>query len=66
MLVGQLSTAVLLDALNPETSGHVTPLVLIGLLVTLGAAILAGDARAGHRGRAARSAPPAAWQDGRP
>ena len=62
MLIGQLSTAVLLDALNPETSGHVTPLVLIGLLVTLGAAILAGAAA----NRAARSAPPAAWQDGRP
>jgi transporter family-2 protein len=42
MLAGQLATAILLDALNPETRGQITPVVLLGLLVTVGAAGVAG------------------------
>ena len=42
MLVGQLSAAALLDLVNPATRSTVTPVVLFGLLVTLGAAALAG------------------------
>ncbi len=52
MLVGQLGAAVGLDALNPATRGQISPVVLLGLLVTLVAAALAGLAagRAGRRG----------------
>lgn len=42
MLVGQLGAAVALDAANPATRDHVTPVVVLGLLVTLVAAVLAG------------------------
>jgi transporter family-2 protein len=56
MLLGQLSSAVVLDAVNPATRGHITPVVIGGLLVTLIAAALAGAAanRAGRH----------TWQDG--
>jgi transporter family-2 protein len=68
MLVGQLSVAALLDVLNPATRGTVTPIVLVGLLLTLVAAGLAGiSARRAQRRRPAaeeRSGrAPAAWQD---
>ncbi|HEU4331098.1 MAG TPA: DMT family transporter [Lapillicoccus sp.] len=53
MLAGQLATAILLDALNPETRGQISPVVLLGLLVTVAAAALAGlgAARAQRAGR---------------
>jgi transporter family-2 protein len=56
MLAGQLVTAVGLDALDPQTRGHMTPPVLVGLLVTVGAAGLAGvaGARSARRTRTAR------------
>jgi len=44
MLLGQLSSAVALDAVSPATRAHITPLVVVGLLVTLVAAVLAGVA----------------------
>ncbi len=44
MLAGQLAAAVVLDALNPETRGQITPVVLLGLLVTVAAAVLAAVA----------------------
>lgn len=55
MLMGQLSSAVALDALSPATRDHITPVVLLGLLVTLLAAVLAGIA-AGHASWRARAA----------
>jgi transporter family-2 protein len=55
MLVGQLSAAALLDLVNPATRSTVTPVVLFGLLVTLGAAALAGIS-ATRAGRAERRA----------
>jgi transporter family-2 protein len=56
MLAGQLVAAVGLDALDPQTRGHITPLVVVGLLVTVAAAALAGvaGARSARRARAAR------------
>jgi transporter family-2 protein len=59
MLAGQLVAAVGLDALDPETRGHITPPVVVGLLVTLGAAALAGvaGARSARRTRAAQEQP---------
>jgi bacterial/archaeal transporter family-2 protein len=58
MLVGQLSAAAVLDLLNPETRESVTPLVLLGLLITLVAAALAGASatRGRRRQRAAEAA----------
>jgi hypothetical protein len=52
-------TAVGLDALDPQTRDHITPLVLVGLLVTMGAAALAGvaTARASRRARSASELP---------
>ncbi len=44
MLLGQLSSAVVLDALSPATRGHITPVVIVGLVITLVAAGLAGVA----------------------
>jgi bacterial/archaeal transporter family-2 protein len=44
MLVGQLSVAALLDLLNPATRATVTPVVLLGLLLTFVAAALASVA----------------------
>ncbi|WP_295696340.1 DMT family transporter [Lapillicoccus sp.] len=41
MLLGQLAAAVGLDALVPATRGHLTPVVVIGLGITLFAAVLA-------------------------
>lgn len=49
MLVGQLAMAVVLDAANPATRNLVTPVVLVGLVVTLAAATLA--ALSAGRGR---------------
>lgn len=46
MLAGQLVAAVGLDALDPQSRGHITPLVVVGLLVTVSAAALAGIAGA--------------------
>ena len=59
MLAGQLVAAVGLDALDPETRGHITLPVVVGLLVTLGAAALAGvaGARSARRARAAQEQP---------
>ena len=54
-LAGQLATAILLDALDPETRGQITPVVLFGLLVTVGAAALAAVAATRTR-RAAQAA----------
>ncbi|MEP6797904.1 MAG: DMT family transporter [Lapillicoccus sp.] len=51
MLLGQLVTAVGLDAISPATRGHLTPIVVLGLAVTLVAAVLA--ARATRAPRAA-------------
>jgi bacterial/archaeal transporter family-2 protein len=42
MLAGQLLAAVLLDLLDASTRGHITPVAILGLLVTLAAALLAG------------------------
>lgn len=42
MLAGQLLAAVLLDLLDASTRGHITPVAILGLLVTLAAAVLAG------------------------
>ncbi|MEP6632040.1 MAG: DMT family transporter [Lapillicoccus sp.] len=42
MLVGQLLAAVLLDLVDASTRGHITPVAILGLLVTLAAAVLAG------------------------
>ena len=55
MLLGQLSAAVGLDALSPATRGHITPVVVVGLVITLAAAGLAGLAasRAARRTAAA-------------
>lgn len=47
MLLGQLAAAVGLDALVPATRGHLTPVVVLGLVITLLAAVLA--ARASRR-----------------
>lgn len=47
MLLGQLSAAVGLDVLSPATRSHLTPVVAVGLAVTLLAALLA--ARAANR-----------------
>ncbi len=44
MLVGQLSVAALLDLLNPSTRSSVTPVVLLGLVLTFVAAALASVA----------------------
>ncbi len=44
LLLGQLTSAVLLDAVDPATRGHVGPLVIIGVVTTLVAAILSGIA----------------------
>ena len=44
MLLGQLVAAVGLDALVPETRGHLTPVVVLGLGLTLLAAVLAARA----------------------
>jgi bacterial/archaeal transporter family-2 protein len=44
MLVGQLSVAALLDLLNPATRSSVTPVVLLGLVLTFVAAALASVA----------------------
>jgi transporter family-2 protein len=41
MLVGQLSVAALLDLLNPSTRSSVTPVVVLGLVLTFVAAALA-------------------------
>jgi bacterial/archaeal transporter family-2 protein len=49
MLVGQLSVAALLDLLNPATRATVTPVVLLGLALTLVAAALASVAAVGGR-----------------
>lgn len=48
MLAGQLLAALVLDAVDAATRSHITPLAIVGLLVTLGAAVLAGVA-AGRR-----------------
>ena len=42
MLAGQLLAAVLLDLVDASTRGHITPVAVLGLLVTLAAAVLAG------------------------
>ena len=65
MLAGQLVAAVALDALDPQTRDHITPLVLVGLLVTMGAAALAGvaGARASRRARGRPRSPTRPWQD---
>ena len=47
MLAGQLVAAVGLDALDPQTRDHITPLVLVGLLITMGGGT-------GRRGRSPR------------
>lgn len=60
MLLGQLSSAVALDALSPATRGHITPVVIVGLLITLVAAALAGFAanrRARHTAAATAARP---------
>ena len=59
MLLGQLGTAVALDAASPETRGHIGPVVVGGLLVTLVAAVLAGVVarRAGAATRRGRMLP---------
>ncbi|MDQ6714512.1 MAG: DMT family transporter [Actinomycetota bacterium] len=44
LLFGQLVSAVVLDALAPATRGHISPLVIGGLVTTLVAAILSGVA----------------------
>lgn len=44
MLAGQLLAAVFLDALDVSTRSHITPVALLGLLVTLAAAVTAGVA----------------------
>ena len=56
MLAGQLATAVVLDWLNPATRGQITPIVVLGLLVTVAAAVLAayGATRASRAASAAR------------
>ena len=66
MLAGQLVAAVGLDALDPQTRGHITLSVVVGLIVTLGAAALAGvaGARSARRARTARG-PMLPWQDRR-
>ncbi len=55
MLLGQLSSAVALDAVSPATRGHITPVVIVGLVITLVAAALAAVAanRAARHTRAA-------------
>ncbi len=58
MLLGQLAAAVGLDALVPATRGHLTPLVVLGLGLTLLAAVLA--ARASRRQGATPRSRPAA------
>lgn len=57
MLAGQLVAAVLLDLLDASTRDHITPVAILGLLVTLAAALLAG--------LAARRRPHTADQAGR-
>lgn len=44
LLLGQLTSAVALDALSPATRGHITSLVIVGLVTTLVAAVLSGVA----------------------
>ncbi len=48
MLAGQLLAAVLLDLVDAATRSHITPVAVIGLLVTLAAAVLAGLAATRH------------------
>jgi len=54
MLAGQLLAAVVLDAVDASTRGHITPVAILGLLVTLAAGVLAGVA-AGRRPRHTRA-----------
>ena len=42
MLAGQLLAALLLDLVDASTRSHITPVAILGLLVTLAAAVLAG------------------------
>lgn len=56
-LVGQLSSAALIDALSPQTRSHITPLVIVGLVVTMVAAALAGVASVRAAGQVGGSRP---------
>ena len=60
LLAGQLGTALVLDALNPATRGQVTPVVVLGLVVTVAAAVLAAVAAT----RSSRRAAAAVERDG--